>query len=74
MTGRRRIDQQLCTGDGLCEQSCPELFVLGDDGYAYVRDPAGDYAEQAVVPVHLADSAAEAAEECPGECIFLQPA
>ncbi len=32
------IDQDLCTGDGLCEEICPQVFVLLEDGLAYVRD------------------------------------
>ena len=34
------IDQNLCTGDGLCTDHCPDLFVLLDDGISYVRDTA----------------------------------
>jgi ferredoxin len=26
------IDQDLCTGDGLCTDHCPEVFALLDDG------------------------------------------
>ena len=26
------IDQDLCTGDGLCEEICPDVFVGKDDG------------------------------------------
>ena len=32
------IDQDLCTGDGLCNDHCPEVFTLLDDGISYVRD------------------------------------
>ncbi len=32
------IDQDLCTGDGLCEEICPPVFTLLDDGLAYVKD------------------------------------
>ena len=32
------IDQDLCTGDGLCIDHCPEVFVLLEDGISYVRD------------------------------------
>ena len=31
------IDQDLCTGDGLCEEICPAVFTLLDDGLAYVK-------------------------------------
>jgi len=34
------IDQDLCTGDGLCEEICPDVFTLLDDGLAYVKDGA----------------------------------
>lgn len=77
------IDQDLCTGDGLCEEICPDVFVLLDDGLAYVREgdkiysPAkgnvGGAAGLASVPAGLDDSVIEAAEECPGECIFIEP-
>ena len=30
------IDQDLCTGDGLCEEIAPDVFTLLDDGLAYV--------------------------------------
>ncbi|HEY2430276.1 MAG TPA: ferredoxin, partial [Acidimicrobiales bacterium] len=35
------IDQDLCTGDGLCVDHCPEAFVLLEDGISYVHD--GDW-------------------------------
>ncbi|TML19869.1 MAG: ferredoxin [Actinobacteria bacterium] len=35
------IDQDLCTGDGLCTDHCPEVFVLLEDGISYVRH--GDF-------------------------------
>ena len=31
------IDQDLCTGDGLCEEIAPDVFTLLDDGLAYVK-------------------------------------
>lgn len=33
------IDQDLCTGDGLCEEVCPEIFQGYDDGLFYVKEP-----------------------------------
>ena len=32
------IDQDLCTGDGLCVQYAPEVFEFDVDGLAYVKD------------------------------------
>jgi len=72
------IDQDLCTGDGLCEEIAPAVFTLLDDGLAYVKestnicsDPGGA-GGKALVPGDLEDSVAEATEECPGECIFVE--
>lgn len=31
-----KVDHDLCTGCGLCSQVCPEVFEVGDDGYAHV--------------------------------------
>ena len=76
------IDQDLCTGDGLCEEICPDVFTLLDDGLAYVKEGATVYAEAkgnkqgadglANFPDNKLDAVVEAAEECPGECIFLE--
>lgn len=72
------IDQDLCTGDGICEEIAPDVFTLLDDGLAYVKDgdkvmsdPAGAEAMAPVSDGQL-EAVIEAAEECPGECIFLE--
>jgi len=77
------IDQDLCTGDGLCEEIAPDVFVLLDDGLAYVREGATIYAKAegnsegadgvADFPDSQLDIVVESAEECPGECIFIGP-
>jgi len=72
------IDQDLCTGDGLCVDHCPEVFVLLEDGIAYVREPTGALNDPggadslAVVPANLDRDVVHAAEDCPGECIFIE--
>lgn len=79
------IDQDLCTGDGLCVEICPDVFFMHDDGLAYVKEVTdrtglGSDGEptlqmgkgQAAVSVSLEDAVIEAAEECPGECIFIE--
>ena len=72
------IDQDLCTGDGLCEEIAPDVFTLLDDGLAYVmegekvfRDPGGPQG-LAVIPTGQEEAVIESAEECPGECIFIE--
>jgi ferredoxin len=62
------IDQDLCTGDGLCEEICPAVFTLLDDGLAYVKQGA----EVKSSPGGVEGLATEASEECPGECIFIE--
>jgi ferredoxin len=39
------IDQDLCTGDGLCEEIAPDVFTLLDDGLAYVVESGKIFAE-----------------------------
>ncbi len=73
------IDQDLCTGDGLCTDHCPELFVLLEDGISYVHlgdlignDPGGASSTIPIPTQHEANAIA-AALDCPGECIFIEP-
>lgn len=73
------IDQDLCTGDGLCTDHCPDVFVLLEDGISYVRDaggvshdPGGRASIVDVEPRREANVIA-AALDCPGECIFIEP-
>jgi ferredoxin len=72
------IDQDLCTGDGLCEEIAPAVFTLLDDGLAYVKegdkifDKPGGPEGLANVPAGMEEATIESAEECPGECIFIE--
>lgn len=69
------IDQELCTGDGLCVQYAPEVFEFDVDGLAYVKDPAGDLklaaGERVPVPAGLRLDVLDSAKECPGNCIHV---
>ena len=72
------IDQDLCTGDGLCEEIAPDVFAMLDDGLAYVKDgdkilsePGGAEAV-APIPEALLEATIESAEEGPGEGIFIE--
>jgi ferredoxin len=77
------IDQDLCTGDGLCEEIAPSVFTILEDGIAYVREGDKIFAQRkgnpqggeglASFPDSLLNDVIEAAEECPGECIFIEP-
>ncbi len=72
------IDQDLCTGDGICTDHAPEVFRLLEDGIAYcvddgrvLNDPGGAAQMARVAPTREA-AVIDAAAECPGECIFVE--
>ena len=72
------IDQDLFTGDGLCAEIAPDVFIMRDDGLAYVQEngrifenPGGALGLASFGP-ELLDAVIESAEECPGECIYIE--
>jgi ferredoxin len=86
------IDQDLCTGDGICSEIAPDVFEPRDDGLWVVREDASHFGKTIVfdgeegdghgpegsrgvarVPDSEIEVTIEAAEECPGECIMLEP-
>ena len=61
---RAIVDEDACTGCGLCADNCPEVFELNDDGIAMVLlDP---------VPPASAEAAREAADTCPVDAIEIE--
>lgn len=70
------IDQDLCSGVALCEQDCPQMFVMTSDGLAHVVGTGGiplPGGQSALIPDELLDAVIDAAEGCPEECIFIDP-
>lgn len=69
------VDQDLCTGDGLCVQYARDVFEFDIDGLAYVKDATGELqvAEgvRVDVPARLRLDVIDAAKDCPGECIHV---
>ena len=69
------VDQDLCTGDGLCVQYAPEVFEFDIDGLAYVKDSGGELLQspgaRTGVPARLHLEVIDAAKECPGDCIHV---
>jgi len=69
------VDQDLCTGDGLCVQYAPDVFEFDVDGLAYVKDAGGelqtDAGSRVAVPSDLVLNVIDSAKECPGECIHV---
>ncbi|MFG2728015.1 ferredoxin [Streptomyces canus] len=70
------IDQDLCTGDGICAQYAPEVFELDIDGLAYVKgsddELLQDRGATTRVPLPLLNDVVDSAKECPGDCIHVR--
>jgi len=58
-----KVDPDLCTGCGLCEDTCPDIFEMGDDTATVKVE---------TVPEDLEDCARQAAEDCPAEAIIVE--
>ena len=54
------VDPDLCTACGLCVDSCPEIFELGEDVAEVIVD---------TVPEDQEDCVLDAEESCPVEAI-----
>lgn len=71
------IDQDCCTGAGLCVDHCPDIFVVLEDGIGYVHDHHVVIAEPRhpglTVPVKMESAVIDSVERCPGECIYVEP-
>ncbi|MFE1252083.1 ferredoxin [Streptomyces sp. NPDC058735] len=70
------IDQDLCTGDGICAQYAPEVFELDIDGLAYVKSDEDELLQSpgstTRIPLDLLTDVVDSAKECPGECIHVR--
>ncbi|MEI8238929.1 MAG: ferredoxin [Actinomycetota bacterium] len=67
------VDHDVCTGDGLCAELSPAVFELVDN-ISHVRDHRGALLASGAmgeVPDMEIDGVLDAAEDCPGECIFI---
>ncbi len=55
-----RIDEDICTGCGLCADACPDVFVMEDDIAKVNVNP---------VPPDTEDDVRQAIQDCPVEAI-----
>lgn len=55
------VDKTTCVGCGLCEQNCPEVFTVKDDGIAYVKENSCSSCDLK-----------EVASQCPVEAIKVE--
>lgn len=58
-----RIDEELCTGCGLCEETCPDIFKMDEDKdiAILIKTDYDEYDEECIQ---------EALESCPSEAIL----
>jgi ferredoxin len=60
---KARVDPDLCTGDEICTQVCPEIFEMqGDKAIAKMEE----------VPEDLKALVREATDSCPSEAIIIE--
>jgi ferredoxin len=59
------IDDDVCTGCGLCAETCPEVFELTNDAASVIGSE---------VPEDSMDNCRQAVEDCPVEAITIQEA
>jgi ferredoxin len=52
-----------CTACGLCVDTCPEVFTMGDNLAEVLAE---------TVPAELEDAVQQAADECPVEAIIVE--
>ena len=55
--------EDTCTACGLCVDTCPEVFEMGDDMAQVIVDE---------VPAEFEEAAQQAADECPVEAISVE--
>ena len=57
-----KVEEELCTGCGLCADNCSEVFELTDDVAQVIIDE---------VPPEHEDCVKDAADDCPVEAITI---
>jgi ferredoxin len=56
------IDRELCSGDAICVDLCPEVFEMDDDKAKVIVDE---------VPPEAEEACRDAVESCPEACITI---
>jgi len=59
---KARVDQNTCTGCGMCAEICPEVFKMAGEKAEVYTNP---------VPENATDTCKQAAEGCPVDAISI---
>ena len=57
-----KVDEDMCTGDAICVDLCPDVFEMEGDIAKVIVDE---------VPEEFEDACRDAAESCPEGCIEI---
>jgi ferredoxin len=74
MPAKVTIDQNECTGCGICyEDECPDVFMEADDGNSILKEmyQKGDKSV-GEIPDNLVDCAKKAEDACPASAIKVE--
>ncbi len=63
------LERQKCTSCGICEDTCPKIFELIDDGFSHIKGANVEDVEE--LEIEDADCSADAAAVCPAMCIHV---
>jgi len=58
-----KIDHDLCSGDGICSDLCPEVFEMDGDKAKVIVDE---------VPADAEEACRDAVDSCPEGCIEIE--
>jgi ferredoxin len=58
------VDKKICNGCTICNITCPEIFMIEDDGKANVAP--------VFISKQIEDILLEAADECPANAIMIE--
>jgi ferredoxin len=64
MTLKATVLKDKCCGYGICNEICPTVFKIDDQGFAYVEDSE--------VAAEFTDAAREACDSCPESAINVE--
>ena len=63
------VNKEVCIGCGACQAICPEVFEIGDEGLATVKEENKDFEK---LTEEVKETATDAKENCPVQAIKIE--